>query len=222
MSTNNWIDRLCTRIKLSRGKHIPGNELCIMEAEAYIAGEEHTDHPKCVSPILAQIARMVNDFMTQEHRDKYLAPMLGQFAGTVGTEEDEKKRTLLILDVSIRKIFPIFLRTLKEEQFALRFEALPRIQGQEDIKTAEELMESMKSMRYMGYMRYMRYMGYMESTKSSIYMEYIGYMRYIESSIYMESSIPLLIQLLHDLITIKSNTPKEWSRDPETLPCLIK
>ena len=38
---------------LDRGFHnAPDDGLCFMEAAAFFAGEKHSDHPACVSPVL--------------------------------------------------------------------------------------------------------------------------------------------------------------------------
>lgn len=49
-------------IPLSRGRHAgPGDGACAMELASALAGEPWSDHPACVHPVLAAIARAVND-----------------------------------------------------------------------------------------------------------------------------------------------------------------
>ena len=47
---------------LSRGKHrSPRHGACFMELASYLAGERWSDHPACTHPLLAALARDVND-----------------------------------------------------------------------------------------------------------------------------------------------------------------
>ena len=39
---------------LGKGGHDPSTGACVMEAAAYIAGEDWSDHPDCTSPVIAQ------------------------------------------------------------------------------------------------------------------------------------------------------------------------
>lgn len=54
---------------LSRGKHRrPWKGACVMEYASYLAGEKWSDHPACTHPLLAELARQVNDFISDESR----------------------------------------------------------------------------------------------------------------------------------------------------------
>ena len=59
----NWLDGLTLQLpKLDRGAHDePREGLCIMEAIAYLTGDDHTDHPECVCPTIGKWARLIND-----------------------------------------------------------------------------------------------------------------------------------------------------------------
>ncbi|HET9732388.1 MAG TPA: hypothetical protein VFP54_06885 [Acidimicrobiales bacterium] len=47
---------------LAWGAHPPGSpEFCAMEAASWLAGEPWSDHPRCVHPVIADVARWVND-----------------------------------------------------------------------------------------------------------------------------------------------------------------
>ena len=47
-------DRLAALTTLAHGAHdSPADGLCAMEAAAWLAGEPHSDHPACVSPVIA-------------------------------------------------------------------------------------------------------------------------------------------------------------------------
>lgn len=55
--------------QLSRGKHRnPRKGACFMELASYLAGERWSDHPACTHPMLATLARLVNDHTTDAGR----------------------------------------------------------------------------------------------------------------------------------------------------------
>ena len=47
--------------QLYAGKHQPNGHGCFMEVASQIAGEEWTDYPECVSPVIAAFGRSWND-----------------------------------------------------------------------------------------------------------------------------------------------------------------
>jgi hypothetical protein len=56
---------------LSRGKHRrPRSGACFMEYASYLAGERWSDSPPCTHPLLAALARQVNDRMTDASRQE--------------------------------------------------------------------------------------------------------------------------------------------------------
>jgi len=55
--------------ELSRGKHRnPRKGACFMEMVSYLAGERWSDHPACTHPLLAALARLVNDHTSDAGR----------------------------------------------------------------------------------------------------------------------------------------------------------
>jgi hypothetical protein len=66
---------------LSRGKHRNARKgACFMEFASYLAGEQWSDHPKCTHPLLAETARLVNDY-TSDARRAELAPLIPSVIG---------------------------------------------------------------------------------------------------------------------------------------------
>ena len=56
---------------LGRGKHRnPRKGACFMELASYLAGERWSDSPACTHPLLAHVARMVNDFTDDASRPR--------------------------------------------------------------------------------------------------------------------------------------------------------
>lgn len=57
-----------------------------MEYASYLAGERWSDHPPCTHPALASLARLVNDWTSDEHRPR-LSVMIPSVIGLVGDSE---------------------------------------------------------------------------------------------------------------------------------------
>lgn len=56
---------------LSRGKHRnPRKGACFMELASFLAGERWSDHPRCTHPLLASLARLVNDYTSDAGRNR--------------------------------------------------------------------------------------------------------------------------------------------------------
>ena len=71
---------------LSRGKHrTPRRGGCFMEVASFLAGEKWSDHPSCTHPLLAALARDVNDHVGDEHR-RLIAPLIPDVIGLNGTD----------------------------------------------------------------------------------------------------------------------------------------
>ena len=66
---------------LGRGKHRnPRRGACFMELASFLAGEEWSDSPGCTHEALAHLARLVNDFTSDEARPQ-LAPLIPSVIG---------------------------------------------------------------------------------------------------------------------------------------------
>jgi hypothetical protein len=95
-------------LHLSRGGHFTrARELCLLEAAAYLAGEEHSDHPACVSPVLGIFGRDLNDCLDDAKR-QHLKPMIFGMLNTAGDGLDEV-RGYLALDWLTRTYAPAWM-----------------------------------------------------------------------------------------------------------------
>src|SRR6478609_6669614 len=69
---------------LSRGKHrSPRQGACFMEMASLLANEPWSDRPRCTHPLLAQLARLVNDHTSDAGRGR-LVPMIPEVIGVHG------------------------------------------------------------------------------------------------------------------------------------------
>jgi hypothetical protein len=67
---------------LSRGNHTdPRDGACVMEMVSVLSGEEFSDSPTCVNSTLRTSAICVNDFVSDDNRNK-IALMVPRFIGT--------------------------------------------------------------------------------------------------------------------------------------------
>lgn len=71
---------------LSRGKHrSPRKGACFMELASYLAGERWSDHPACTHPVLAALARDVNDHVGDAARNR-LSRLIPEVIGLSGDD----------------------------------------------------------------------------------------------------------------------------------------
>jgi hypothetical protein len=71
---------------LSRGKHrSPRKGACFMEFASLLAGERWSDHPACTHPLLAAVARHVNDLTSDAGRAR-LAELIPSVIGLTGDD----------------------------------------------------------------------------------------------------------------------------------------
>lgn len=71
---------------LSRGKHrSPRKGGCFMEFASFMAGEAWSDHPNCTHPVLASLARDVNDNLSDDGRSQ-IVTLVPSVIGLVGDD----------------------------------------------------------------------------------------------------------------------------------------
>ncbi|GGN07917.1 hypothetical protein GCM10009721_39440 [Terrabacter tumescens] len=89
---------------LSRGRHrSPRKGACFMEMASFLAGERWSDHPSCTHPVLATLARCVNDMLDETHRQR-LVTMIPEVVGL--NPDDPRVATALVLTAA-RAALPI-------------------------------------------------------------------------------------------------------------------
>ena len=71
---------------LAAGKHRkPRHGACFMELASYLAGERWSDHPSCTHPLLAALARDVNDYTSDTARPQ-LARLIPSVIGLISDD----------------------------------------------------------------------------------------------------------------------------------------
>ena len=117
-------------VKFSHGSHASRDDgMCVMEAASFISGEEHSDSPECVCPVLGAFAREWNDGLPDdESRARWLGPFLWRLPGTKFTREIEMRRGELVLDWLVRIAAPMSLDLVPQlVQYAVALRGLPEI-----------------------------------------------------------------------------------------------
>jgi hypothetical protein len=112
------------------GSHKTRQEgMCVMEAVAYVAGESHSDHPKCACPVISAFLRSWNDSIPEDDRRReLLSPFVFRLPGTKATPEIELQRSWMAFDWLVRECAAEFLSlspTLQQHAIILR--GLPEI-----------------------------------------------------------------------------------------------
>lgn len=83
--------RLLPGGELAHGSHsdssVGPQGVCLMEAVAWVAGEEHSDHPKCACPVLTDIGIQINDTTDDEGRQR----LLGAIPALIGSRTSSKR-----------------------------------------------------------------------------------------------------------------------------------
>ncbi len=100
--------RLIDTQELSYGSHNqPDDGMCAMEMVAHLAGEQHTDHPRCACPVLTGFTIRLNDAMPERWRRR-LKPYLPYLIDTRDGREGE--RAELLAWHAVRVFVPIALQ----------------------------------------------------------------------------------------------------------------
>jgi len=90
--------------ELRPGRHRrPEQGGCLMEWTSVLAGERWSDHPTCTHPLLAHLARSVNDLVDDGGR----AGLTRLVPDLVGTTSEDPAWSLEIADVAARHALPV-------------------------------------------------------------------------------------------------------------------
>jgi len=119
--------------------------LCLMEAVAFIAGEPHSDQPKCADPVLATFGRSINDFMTDDER-VHLVPFVAKLVGTVGDHNLSLRRAMLLCDGVIRQILPVAFEAIGFNDQAENLKKLGKIEDEQSATVAENAANAARRM----------------------------------------------------------------------------
>lgn len=131
------MQRLIDQLPLRRGAHPTRDEgMCAMEMVAWLAGEAHSDEPRCACPVLTSLVRACNDSLTDAMRNRYLRPLVPRLVNTRRTAAVERARGLLAVDCVVRELLPAWLRRRGMGTDARRLAGLPALRDLEAVRAA--------------------------------------------------------------------------------------
>ena len=116
-------------LTLEKGAHDRGKGMCAMEAAAYLAGEKHSDHPECVSPVIAEFMRSWNDGLPDAQRH-ILKSWIPKVLHTRTSQADEETRAWLATDWLVRECAPAWLDLVGLTERATELRNLPALTSQ--------------------------------------------------------------------------------------------
>lgn len=126
---------------LSRGKHRkPRKGACFMELASYLAGERWSDHPACTHPLLARIARRVNDYTSDgaRHRLAVLIPSV------IGLTSDDLHVDVRVALTCARAALPVVAEE-RQRTMAVAVLACERVLADLDGRPSGSLEEASRS-----------------------------------------------------------------------------
>jgi hypothetical protein len=130
---------------LAKGGHRSFEEgACAMELAAHIAGEEHSDKPRCVSPVIAAFMRSWNDDLEDAPRQK-LKTLIPLMIGTNTGEAGDEIRAWMATDWLVRVHTPAFLRLAELTEHANRLASLSPLTSSETAEAAQPTIEEARS-----------------------------------------------------------------------------
>ncbi|HIE4431962.1 hypothetical protein [Burkholderia multivorans] len=127
------------------GHKSPGEGHCLLEVVSMFAGEQFSDSPKCVDPILAQFGRSWNDGMRSDEDRAQLKIYITRLPGTNKGPELSQKRGWMAMDWIVRTYCAAWLALnprLAHHADALK--ALPPITCVADLQAAQPKLDAAK------------------------------------------------------------------------------
>ncbi len=109
--------------QLSRGTHRSAKTgACFMEFASYLAGEPWSDSPQCTDPLLAHLARAVNDRLSDRRRDE----LVGDIPRVIGLRGDHRILAPVIALRAAASALPV-VSMGRQHALAVALLALPRL-----------------------------------------------------------------------------------------------
>jgi hypothetical protein len=129
-------------VPLRAGAHPSRDDgVCAMEMVAWLAGESHSDEPRCACPVVGALVRACNDAMNDTQRNRYLRPLVPMLVGTRGSAATERARGWLVVDTVVRTLLPLRLRRERRNEEADLLSGLPALERRDDARTALRAVE---------------------------------------------------------------------------------
>lgn len=126
--------RHLTQLRLSIGAHASLDDgACPMELVSWLAGEDWSDRPESVCPVVATFVRSWNDALPQADRTAVLLPLVSSLAETRASKAVEHRRALMAADWLVRTNSPVWFRLAGLTRQAETLAGLPEIRSLAEI-----------------------------------------------------------------------------------------
>ena len=149
------MNRILDQFPLRRGAHDRRDDgMCAMEMVAWLAGEDHSDEPRCACPAISSYVRALNDLLPDDsERTRLLRPLVPKFVNTRGNDADALLRGWVVLDGTMRELLPHVMRSLRRgheaEAFASSAPIVDVQSAQNALALVDRLAPDQHSMRWM-------------------------------------------------------------------------
>jgi hypothetical protein len=123
--------------RLSPGKHrSPRKGACFMEMASYLAGERWSDQPACTHPLLAALARLINDYTSDAGRGN----LIEMVPSVIGLTSDDPYVDVRIALRSATTALPV-VAAERQRVLAVGVFAAERVRAELDGRPTVELQE---------------------------------------------------------------------------------
>ena len=132
------------RIFLEKGNHpAESGKKCVNEFGAWVAGEEHSDMPRCFAPVAARFMMRLNDRLPDDLRQQLL-PLAITMVGTNTGEADDEVRRWMLVDWAVHVAARYWFAEAGRQDWCARVDALPEVKNR---KTAREAARVLREIR---------------------------------------------------------------------------
>jgi hypothetical protein len=132
---------------LAHGHH-PSFEagVCAMEAVAWLAGEPHSDAPKCACPVIARAVIKLNDRIKDDKaRTELLRPLLPRLIGSRASSAVMIRRGYVAADMAVRVFAPFALERRGRFDLAEKLRACAEVKDQATAVAARDVAREVHS-----------------------------------------------------------------------------
>jgi len=127
-------------LTLKHGSHESAQAgMCAMEAVSWLAGEPHSDAPRCACPVITRAVIQLNDRIGNEAtRTELLRPLLPKIIGTRAGRDVMIARGFVAADMSVRVFAPLALEARGQLDLAKSLRELRPVVDRETALEAEK------------------------------------------------------------------------------------
>jgi hypothetical protein len=108
-----------------------------MEFASYLAGERWSDHPSCTHPLLARLARLINDYTSDAERPR----LIGLVPSVVGLTSDDVRVDLRIALRAASTALPVVAEE-RQRAMAVAIVTVNRLLAELDGRPSDQLEEA--------------------------------------------------------------------------------